>query len=381
MICRSAAVCRALLALAGVVPGLTAVAAAQTTASVEAGITRVRYAGDPALSLFAISPFVQFEQPDGWLAAMATLSRFDGGGWGLQTTLTGSRYLPATFGLRPEISASAEASRGQDASLVGEAGGRVRLHLLGPTSGVWGGAGVAWADGLLGTHAVRGMDLGGWVRHGMLTVVASVEPEWIGDSIRAVDTEALARVVRGPLEVAAFGGVRQQRHPASASERWGGITGAWWFGSHVAATLGIGSYPSDLAREFAAGRYATLAIRLATRRPDPPERVDQPAYRLLPPLARPVVAEFGTEPVDAERRRIVVRAPGADGVDIMGDFTDWQAIPLSRDTAGRWVAEVPLSPGVHRLNVRVAGGEWGVPPGIPVVRDDFNGVVGLLTVQ
>jgi hypothetical protein len=331
--------------------------------------------------LFAISPFVQFEQPDGWLAAMATLSRFDGGGWGLQTTLTGSRYLPATLGLRPEISATAEASRGQDASLVGEAGGRLRLHMLGPTSGVWSGAGIAWADGLLGTHSVRSIDVGGWVRHSVLTVVASVEPEWIGDSIRAVDSEALARVVTGPLEVAAFGGVRQQRHPSSTSERWGGITGAWWFGSRVAATLGIGSYPSDLSREFGAGRYATVAIRLATRRPDPPERADQPAYRLLPPLARPVVAQFGTEPVGPGRQLIVVRAPGAGGVEIMGDFTDWQAIALRRDGGGRWVTEVPLAAGVHRLNVRVAGGEWGVPPGIPVVRDDFNGVVGLLTIQ
>src|SRR5690606_36125464 len=164
-------------------------------------------------------------------------------------------------------------------------------------------------------------------------------------------------------------------------DRWAGLSGAWWFGSRTAATVGIGSYPADLARDFGAGTYATVSIRLANRRPEPPERADQPAYRLLPPLARPVVAAFATEPADSGRRAIVVRAPGATGVEIMGDFTDWQAVPLRPVGGARWRVDLPLAPGVHRLNIRLAGGEWGVPPGIPVVRDDFNGVVGLLTIE
>lgn len=381
MICRPAAVRRALSAVVLFAAGLAGGAAAQTTASVEAGITRVRYAGDPALSLFAISPFVQFEQPDGWVAAMATVSAFEGGGWGLQTTVTGSRYLPVTLGLRPEFAGLAEASRGEDASRAGEAAGRLRLHWLAESAGLWGGGALGWADGLTGTHTVRSVELGGWVRHQAVTVVLSVEPEWVGDSVRTVDSEALARLVRGPLEFAVFGGLRHQSRPDWGTERWGGVSGAWWFGPHVAATLGIGSYPADLAREFGAARYATLSLRVANRRPDPPERADQPVYRLLPPLARPVVAAFGTETAADGRRRIVVRAPGAAGVEIMGDFTDWQALPLIAAGDGRWVVDLPLGSGVHRLNVRLAGGEWGVPPGIPIVRDDFNGVVGLLTIQ
>ena len=381
MIRRPAAAGRILSALLLLAAGLSDVGATQTTASIEAGITRVTYGGDPALSLFAVSPFIQFEQPDGWLAAMATVSAFEGGGWGLQTTLTGSRYLPQAFGLRPELVGLAQASRGEDASRAGEAGGRLRMHWLGPTEGLWGGGGASLADGLTGTSTVRSVELGGWLRRGALTLVASLEPTWAGDSIRTTDAEALGRVVRGPVEVTLFGGVRQHRVPEGRTERWAGVSGAWWFGPRIAATLGIGSYPADLVRDFARGRYATLAIRLANRRPDPPERADQPAYRLLPPLARPVVAEFGTEPAGPGRHRIVVRAPGARGVEIMGDFTDWQAVPLEPAGAGRWATEVTLSPGVHRLNIRLAGGEWGVPPSVPVVRDDFNGVVGLLTVE
>lgn len=361
--------------------GLSSAVSAQTTASIEAGITRVSYGDDPAASVFAVSPFIQLEQPDGWLAAMATISAFEGGGWGLQATATGSRFLPMAFGLRPEVVALAQTSRAADASRAGEAAGRLRMHWLGASEGLWAGGGIGWADGLTGTHSLRSLDLGAWIRRDALTLLLSVEPEWVGDSIRTVDTEGLARVVQGPLEFAMFGGMRHQRAPDAPSDRWAGVSGAWWFAPRMAATLGIGSYPADLARGFTAGNYATLSIRLASRRPDPPERADQPAYRLLPPLARPVVAEFGTERADSGRRRIIISAPGASGVEIMGDFTDWRAVRLQRTERGQWMVELPLTPGVHRLNVRLAGGDWGVPPGIPVIRDDFSGVVGLLTIQ
>jgi hypothetical protein len=372
---------RLLAALLLIAAGLSNAAIAQTTASIEAGVTRVRYGDDPGVSLFAISPFVQFEQPGGWFAAMATVSAFESGGWGLQTTVTGSRFLPAAFGLRPELVGLAHASRGEDASRAGEAGGRLRMHWLGSEEGLWTGGGVGWADGLTGTHSVRSLEVGGWLRHEGVTMVLSLEPEWVGDSIRTMDAEGLSRLVRGPLELAVFGGIRQQRSPDGPAERWAGVSGAWWFGSRTAATVGFGSYPADLAREFGAGSYATISLRLASRRPEPAERADQPAYRVLPPLARPVVAGFAIEPADSGRRRVVVRAPGATGVEVMGDFTDWQPVRLRPAGSGQWTVELALSPGVHRLNIRLAGGEWGVPPGIPVVRDDFNGVVGLLTVE
>jgi len=42
---------------------------------------------------------------------------------------------------------------------------------------------------------------------------------------------------------------------------------------------------------------------------------------------------------------------------------------------------VPLAAGVHRVNVRVDGGEWRVPTGLSAVDDDFEGKVGLLVVR
>jgi hypothetical protein len=368
----------ALALLAMVLPGGTA---AQTTASIEAGVTRVRYAGTPAQSLFAVSPLLQFDVPDGWFAAAATISAFEGGDWGLQGTVTGSRYLRPVMGLTPELSGLAEAGRAVDGTRAGEASVRGRVHMLGASEGAWLGGGLGWADGVTGTRGVGSVELGGWLTQDAVTLMATVEPEWVGDSIRTTDVEGLARLVQGPVELSVFGGVRRQSRPLTVSEAWGGATAAWWFGSSVAATLGVGSYPADLAREFGSGRYATFALRFATRRPQPADRADQPVYRLLPPLARPVVAEFSTVSAADGYRRIAISAPGARSVELMGDFTDWQPVLLRNLGGGRWELDLPLGPGVHRLNVRVNGEEWGVPPGIPVVRDDFSGVVGLLTIR
>lgn len=376
----AAAASRAAQVLALLLLALPAPVPAQATASIEAGLTRVRYGGSSPASVFAVSPFVQFERPDSWFGAGSTLSAFEAGDWGLQGSLSGSHYLPPLIGLQPELSGLLQADRAADGTRAGEAAARLRFHLLSSSEGLWTGGAAGWADGLTGTRGVRSIELGGWVRREQLTLVASLAPEWVGDSTRVVDAEALARFVTGPVELALFGGVRQFREPDDAAERWGGASVAWWFGPHLAATLSTGSYPGDPAREFAAGRYTTFGIRFATERPDYPERSEQPAYRLLPPLARPVVAEMTVERA-GDRQNLRVRAPGARRVELMGDFTDWQPIALRRAGHGWWEGAFPLAPGVYRLNVRVDGAEWGVPPGIPTVRDDFSGVVALLTIR
>jgi hypothetical protein len=65
----------------------------------------------------------------------------------------------------------------------------------------------------------------------------------------------------------------------------------------------------------------------------------------------------------------------------MGDFTDWQPVPLEKKGRNEWRAVIPIPNGTHRMNLRVNQGDWGVPPGIPVLDDDFGGVVGVLIVE
>ena len=83
--------------------------------------------------------------------------------------------------------------------------------------------------------------------------------------------------------------------------------------------------------------------------------------------------------VDAHGR-IVVRGLVAASVEVMGDFTDWKPAPLDSVAPGRWQYHARLSPGVYHLMIRIAGGVWQAPPGLPVLVDDLEQQVGLLVV-
>ena len=78
--------------------------------------------------------------------------------------------------------------------------------------------------------------------------------------------------------------------------------------------------------------------------------------------------------------RIVVRGVVAASVEVMGDFTDWKPAPLDSVATGRWQFHARLSPGVYHLMIRIAGGVWQAPPGLPVLVDDLDQQVGLLVV-
>jgi hypothetical protein len=60
----------------------------------------------------------------------------------------------------------------------------------------------------------------------------------------------------------------------------------------------------------------------------------------------------------------------------LGDFSGWSPLTLTPARPRPLGARAsPLSPGVHSVNVRVDGGPWAPPPGVPTVRDGFNGEV------
>jgi Glycogen recognition site of AMP-activated protein kinase len=84
--------------------------------------------------------------------------------------------------------------------------------------------------------------------------------------------------------------------------------------------------------------------------------------------------------VDSAGTRVLrVRAAGASQVEVMGDFTNWEAQPLSRSGAV-FERAVTVSSGSHRLLLRINGGEWRPAANTPSVDDDFGGKAGLLVV-
>jgi hypothetical protein len=215
-------------------------------------------------------------------------------------------------------------------------------------------------------------------------VIGQVLPTRIG-RIKYADYLIGARWSPRRAEVAASAGYRHGEHSVGVN-RWAEVGGTYWFTSHLALLGGGGVFPTELWRGLPGGRYASLALRVATHPPraSDPQRLaelTQPyeISRLRDPKAG---AERFTLVLERDGRRTLrLRAPGATAVEMMGDFTDWLPVPLVASSGGTFSLKVYLSPGVHRVNVRLDGGAWIAPPGLSTVRDEFGGEVGLLVVQ
>jgi hypothetical protein len=93
------------------------------------------------------------------------------------------------------------------------------------------------------------------------------------------------------------------------------------------------------------------------------------------------VHSFDMHTAPSGLQKIVIHVGGVETVDVMGDFSDWSPLTLVRRGRDLWELSVPVSPGVHQINVRVDGGPWMAPPGIPTVRNAFDGEVGVVVIQ
>ncbi len=151
-------------------------------------------------------------------------------------------------------------------------------------------------------------------------------------------------------------------------------------GWHVELTAGVspelalfGSTGRTLSRltvDLPARGYATAGLRWtvgparkATARPD-----------------RPASAGMLTLSRDGETVAFRLRADRARVVEITGDFSEWEPLPLVSEGEGWWILTRRLPPGLYRVNIRYDGGPWLVPPGVPVEQDEFGGKSGLLMI-
>ena len=76
--------------------------------------------------------------------------------------------------------------------------------------------------------------------------------------------------------------------------------------------------------------------------------------------------------------RIEIAAPGAARVELRADFTDWSPVELTR-SGDMWRLEMAVPSGLHRVAIRIDGGEWIAPPNLPHADDGLGGTVGLIT--
>jgi hypothetical protein len=261
-----------------------------------------------------------------------------------------------------------------------------REHLADSAAGGWLGlsSGKLRAANLDRTVTVG--ELGGWIGDAKFRLGASLSHSWADANVTLPPTTTTSEtVVRQQLEYT--DAVIQLRHMAgsfdldvSGSLRMltrgtlddtpGAAVGAvWWFTPHMGLAAAAGRQLSDPVRGMAEAGYLTASIRLSAERRGPPRAVRPDSSGLL----------IGPRREDDGGVRLTLRAPNATHVEVMGDFTDWQPVPLAR-AGDQWEATVRITPGSHHLLLRLDDGEWSPPTNLPRVRDGFGGIVGLLVV-
>lgn len=329
------------------------------------------------------APAVLLEPAPGVSVLMAAAyGRYADQLWALQGTFDAT-LTPGHVGpLAAELSLSAAAltqGGGVPANILSLARGR--LHWARSRAGLWAGVGGGAGDDGVEARGIAFADAGGWVALGPATVSGALLPTTIDPGGAYLDAELALRAAWTRLEVSAGAGRRWWRADELDDESWASVGLQLHLHRQLALTAAAGRFPSDPVRGFGDGRYLQFGARVGiSRSPDQEGWALRQAYRSRPPLAPPVVRTFEVRTVLAVRR-FVIRAPAANRVELAGDFTDWEPLPLLRAPDGSWQLERMVPAGSYRFNLRVDGGVWGAPPGVPTVRDDFGGVVGVLVLD
>jgi hypothetical protein len=276
------------------------------------------------------------------------------------------------------------------AELFGVAGTSVRSAVAATGAGraIWRtGDGGMWASGAAsmarreaGALPAQAVEAGAWYSWPRIRLSAAL-----------VDQRAKAQLFTGPLRSLLVGtlpvryqegtvaariegdaasleltaGIRRDPDAASVYDPLVTLTAAFWQSEQRAWTISVSRQPPDWVRGADAAQWIAVGMRLYEPRP-----ATARAARI-----RPVISVSAGD----EQRVVRVRAPGARTVEVMADFTDWAplALPVVGDL---FVREVAVSPGTHRVVVRIDGGPWRPAANTPAVDDDLGGRAGLLVV-
>jgi hypothetical protein len=360
--------------------------AQRVDAVLEAGVANVAYDQYSRSSAVVVAPSLLLTARRASLEARSALSLFEGGSRSGQAGGTGRVVSGERRGFSAELVADGGATLYNSVApiLYGRADLLARYRRAPAGWGLWLGPTLGFVADEPGRRAVTGASAGVWAEGVAGSYGCRVAPAAVG-ALAYADTELWGGWRRGRVELSASAGVRTGDLGAG-SRAWLTGGGAVRVGAHYAVVAGLGAYPADLVQGVPGGRFATLAVQLRTRRASPV------AEALARVVARQAPRSLASREDASAPQGFVVRsagrgwyqlrlqAPGARHVEVTGDFTGWDAVPLDRRPDGSWEATLPISSGAHRFNVRVDGGAWTVPAGVPTVPDDYGSRVGLLTI-
>jgi hypothetical protein len=395
-------------------------ALAQIASKLEAGSITTQQEGEVPSSVFSVAPGIRIDLPYFALAAHGS-AWLTGQQWQIADgTLSGTLLTPTFNHFRGEVIGNASRAFFDQSLENDQLDAQARLHMLfSQNGGFWVGGGVArpWRIAVVSAVDVTGG--GAWKRIGdatlsgtytnfFFTKVAATrdssgatqscathsEPlamaSSTGTSITASsaatsndcrrqsrfsDLEGSVNWAYGWLELTGQAGYRfgDSYDVTPDSRRWAAGTAVLWITDRVAAVMGGGRVPANPSRGLPARNYANFGLMLS--------------YSSIPrttvpvaPMTLAAVKYFEVRALATGTQKITVRVGGVETVEVMGDFSDWTPLVLMRRGRDLWDITLPVTAGVHEINLRLDGGPWLAPPGLPTRRDSFNGDVGLLVV-
>ena len=394
-------------------------AGAQVASRIEAGGLITDASGQAAIpvSIWRVAPSVAFRGAHGSLGATSA-AWLQNQNWQLvDGSIGGTLVAPTIYGVRAELIGNA--SRAFDDRSLGadqiDVGTRINF-LFNNHSGAWVGGGVARPWRVMVVSTIDVLDAGGWIDIGRATFTAtgttfsltrrgtnngytdivpcatstsalglSAAP---GDAATALGPDGGCRhrsnvtdlTVAGRMNLDRFEFAGEAGHRVGKvadvtrdSRYWSSGTMTMWVAPRAAIVAGGGRQPSNPARGIPARTFGTLGMVLAYS----PSRYSVPVSAMNTVM----VSSFDAKPVADGMQKITVRVARVEAVDLMGDFSDWAPLTMTRRGRDLWELTVPISAGRHQINIRTDGGKWVAPPGLPKSNDMFSGEVGVLIVK
>ena len=345
-------------------------ASCQSTASAQAGVGTVRFAGGSTTSVFSVSPDYTSVTRNLQLSLGATLAAGpDSGGGGYGQLRLGTWVSGWPIGGLWRLAA--------DAELVGTAVGGGRASASGSITGEalyvaprWGGGfGVGPTSGLIAhslpVTALR-VRLRGWWSDptSTNTLTGSLEPNRLfGAWFTDITGAWLRRRGRWTTTLTATGRVSStyvSRAAALFSVDYR-LSSSW-----SVSAIGGNVLPDPYQGFPGTGvLFAGARLQLPVRH----------APRTAVVRGNGFAVTRGADGVTLEFEH-----SGAQSVAIVGDWNSWLPTPLDTPRPDRWVVHLPLRPGVYHFTLLVDGSAWTIPSGVPSVADGMGGRVAVLVV-
>lgn len=355
---------------------------AQRRASLDLGLSAVRFPDD---TLNVFGPFAALtisERTARWFGAVSAGGVATGDGASGSAELSGGTRVPLRRQWLGELSSEVGTILGPQQTAAGSMlfAGRL-LRPIG-SGGAWlrGSGDVAWRES--GRLGGRGVDVGAWWQWWRAELTTSIARQWnmaqlfVGPGrgtpvgtvpVSYTEAQLSARLEGDAGSVAVAGAVRRDRDAPQLYSPAVSATAAYRLAANRALTVSVARQLPDFVRGGDAVDYISVGMRIAESAP----------RALRDARAGPTI-QIGPGAVDS-LRVLSVRAPAARGVEVRADFTGWEPIRLTPKD-DYFVRALPMTPGTHRIVVRIDGGPWMPAANTPPVDDDFGGRVGLLLV-